>query len=68
MTVEALPTDGGSRPDLFVAVCAGACASGRPRKRDVGRCDGGTDVVAFVEVPAGTRTVQSFRLTTSVVR
>jgi hypothetical protein len=67
MTLEALPTGGGARPPLVVAVVDGnrliAERLGNPVSVPVGV---GTEVVAFVEMAADSPTTQSFRLTTSM--
>jgi hypothetical protein len=67
LTVEALPTGGGARPPLVVAVSAGSRVLderlGNPVSVQVTR---GTTVVAFVEMVASSSTAQSFTLTTSI--
>jgi hypothetical protein len=67
MTLEALSTSGGPRPELVVAVHAGSRVIverlGNPVSVDLAE---GTEVVAFVEVSAGWPVLQSFTLTTTM--
>ena len=66
LTVEALPTAGGTRASLVVAVAAGSRVLderlGNPVSVEVA---GATRVTAFVAIPAGSP-AQSFTLTTSI--
>jgi hypothetical protein len=65
LTVEAVPTGGGTRPSLVVAVSAGSRVLDERLGNPVSvRMTGGTTVIAFVEIAAGSAT-QSFTLTTS---
>lgn len=67
ITVEALPNGGGSRPSLVVAVSTGTRVLVERQGNPVSvPLTGGTEVVAFVEVTAGSPTPQSFTLTTSM--
>ncbi len=67
MTVQALPTGGGSRPPLVVAVSAGNRLLVEPLGNPVSvPLTGGTDIIAFVEMVSGSPTPQSFTLTTSM--
>jgi hypothetical protein len=67
MTLEALSTNGGPRPELVVAVHAGSRVIverlGNPVSVDLAEA---TEVVAFVEVSAGWPVMQSFTLTTTM--
>jgi len=67
LTVEALPTGGGTRPPLVVAVSAGTRVLverlGNPVSVEM---TGGTKVIAFVSMGSGSSTTQSFMLTTSM--
>jgi hypothetical protein len=67
LTVEALPTGGGSRPSFVVAVSAGNRVLverlGNPVSVEM---TGGTKVIAFVAIVSGSPTTQSFMLTTSM--
>jgi hypothetical protein len=66
LTVEALPTGGGSRPPLVVAVSAGSRVLDERLGNPVSvQTTGGTTVIAFVNMVAGAPTAQSFTLTTS---
>jgi hypothetical protein len=68
LTVEAIPTGGGPRPPLVVAVSAGNRLLDERLGNPVSvQTTGGTTVIAFVEVAAGSP-AQSFTLTTSSVR
>ena len=67
MTVEAIPIGGGSRPPLVVAVYAGTRVLVERLGNPVSvQLTGGTEVIAFVEVPSGSPSTQAFTLTTSL--
>jgi hypothetical protein len=67
LTVEALPSGDGSRPPLVVAVYAANRVLverlGNPVSVEM---TGGTRIIAFVSIAAGSPTAQSFQLTTSL--
>ena len=66
LTVEALPTGGGSRPPLVVAVSAGNRVLVERLGNPVSvQMTGGTKIVAFVSIVSGSAATQSFTLTTS---
>ena len=67
LTVEAVPTGGGPRPSLVVAVSAGTRGLVERLGNPVSvEATGGTTVIAFVAIASGSPTAQSFRLTTSL--
>jgi hypothetical protein len=67
LTLEALPIGGGARPPLVVAVSAGNRLIVEREGNPVSvQLTGGTEVVAFVEMAAGSPAPRSFTLTTSL--
>ena len=67
LTVEAVPIGGGQPPPLVVSVRAGNQVLDERLGNPVSLpLTGATDVVAFIEMVAGSPAAQSFRLTTSM--
>jgi hypothetical protein len=68
MTLEAVSTQGGARPTLFVEAGVSPCCSERIENPTSIQVTAGTDVGASVEMVSGSTTSQMFTLTTSMAQ